>query len=225
MLIEKKNNKTSMNLITYTNPSSIAAEAFRALRTNLQYSSVDKKLKTIMITSPDEQDGKTVTASNLAISIANTGSKVLLVDGDLRRPSIHKQFYASSKVGFTNVLLENTSLEESLFELNDIPNLNVLPSGTIPPNPSEILVSNKMKEMMKVFSNNYDMVIIDTPPICFVPDGIIIAGMVDGVILTISAKETNITKAQNAVKALKKVDANILGVVYTKVKRKDKFYE
>lgn len=224
-MLSDKSYKTSKNLITYISPTSVAAEAYRALRTNLQYSSVDKMLKTIIITSPDEQDGKTVTASNLAISIANTGSKVLLIDGDLRRPSIHKQFYASSKKGLTNVLMGETSLEDSLFELSDIPNLKVLPSGTIPPNPSEILVSNKMKELMSLITNNYDMVIIDTPPICFVPDGLILSGMADGVILTISAKETNVTKAQNAVKALEKVNANILGVVYTKVKRKEKYYE
>lgn len=217
--------KTSKNLVAYISPTSTVSESYRALRTNIQYSSIDKKLKTILITSPDEQDGKSVTACNLAISIANTSNKVLLIDADLRRPSIHKQFYTSSNIGLTNVLLEEETLEEALFTLDDMPNLHVLPSGTIPPNPSEILVSKKMKELLNHVSNIYDTVIIDSPPICYVPDGIILSRIVDGVILTISAKKTNIGFAQSATKALKQIDANILGVVFTQLKTKEKYYD
>lgn len=215
-----KENKVSKNLITYISPTSVVSEAYRRLRTNLMYSSVDKKLKSVIITSPDMQDGKTVTACNLAISMATTENKVLLIDADLRKPNIHNQFNMENRIGLTNIIMEESDLDEALHEFDDIQNLEILTAGTLPPNPSEILASNKLKEFIRYISNIYDIVIIDTPPLCYVSDGIILAGMVDGVILTVSAQVTKINHAQTAVKALRNVDASILGVVMTKIKRK-----
>ena len=217
----------SNNLVTHINPTSPAAEAYRILRTNIQYSSVDKKIKSIVITSPTIQDGKTVTASNLAISIANSGNQVVLVDSDLRKPTVHKQFKISSARGLTDVLIGETSLNDALKGMRDIPGLKILTCGTIPPNPSELVSSKKYKDLISELKQRFDMVIIDTPPVGYVSDGIILSREADGVILTIAAGKTRINHAQTSVEALRKVNANILGVVMTKVKDKKKigYYE
>ncbi len=217
----------SNNLVTHINPTSPAAEAYRILRTNIQYSSVDKKIKSIVITSPTIQDGKTVTASNLAISIANSGNQVVLVDSDLRKPTVHKQFKISSARGLTDVLIGETSLDDALKGMRDIPGLKILTCGTIPPNPSELVSSKKYKDLISELKQRFDMVIIDTPPVGYVSDGIILSREADGVILTIAAGKTRINHAQTSVEALRKVNANILGVVMTKVKDKKKigYYE
>ncbi len=219
-----KDSLLSENLITYTQPSSSAAETYRILRTNIQYTSVDKKVKTIVITSPEINDGKTVTASNLAISIANAGMKVLLIDADLRNPNIHNQFRLPNSIGLTNIIVENSNIEEALYKIEGIKNLVVLTSGTIPPNPAELLTSKKVKDLIHNFSQQFDMVIIDTPPIGLVTDSVILAGIVDGVLLVISAQKTKINSAHNAVKSLKTIGANVLGAVLTKVKSSNGTY-
>lgn len=224
IIVKDRVYKTSGNLAVFIAPNSAVSESYRRLRTRIQYLVTKKKLKTVLITSPDEQDGKSVTACNIAISMANAGNKVLLIDANLRRPSIHNQFFIASKIGLTNVLLGEITLESSLFRLDDIPGLAVLPSGSIPSNPSEILIGNRMAELLSNVSACFDMVIIDSPPIGPVSDGLVLAGLVDGVILTISSKKTKINMAENAVKALRKIDANILGVVFTKAKGKEKVY-
>lgn len=217
----------SSNLIAHLVPTSPAAEAYRVLRTNIHYSSIDKKIKSIVITSPTIQDGKTVTASNLAISIANTGISVLLIDADLRKPNIHKQFRISNSKGLTDLLVGELTIDDAMKSIRDIPGLKVLTCGTIPPNPSELLSSKKIKDLIHEVSLKYDMVIIDTPPIGHVSDGIVLSSEADGVILTIAARKTKINHAQISVEALKKVNANILGVVMTKVRDKKKigYYE
>lgn len=222
-MVSTKNN-LSRNLISHISPASPVSEAYRTLRTNLYYSSVDKKLRSIMITSPDMQDGKTVTVCNLAISIASMESKVLLIDADLRKPSIHKQFNISNKKGLTNLLLDDLELDDVLYEIEGIRNLKVLTSGVIPPNPAEILASNRFKEMLRLLLRSFDTVLIDTPPLCYVSDGIILAGIVDGVLLVISSNHTKINRAQFAVNSLKKADANIVGAVFTRVKTKTNEY-
>lgn len=209
--------KKSKNLISYFQPKSPAAEAYRTLRTNLQYASVDKKIKSIVITSPEIQDGKTVSACNLAISMANTGKRVLLVDADLRRPNVHKQFNLQNNLGLTNIIINEPELDDPIHIIHEIPNLYVLTSGIIPPNPSELLASNKVKTYLNEITQKYDMLIIDTPPVCLVTDGAILSGVVDGVILTISANKTKIKLTQNALRILNTVNANVIGVVMTKV--------
>lgn len=217
----------SSNLVVHINPTSPAAEAYRILRTNIQYSSVDKKIKSLVITSPSIQDGKTVTASNLAISIANSGNQVVLIDCDLRKPSIHKQFKISSARGLTDVLIGEVSLDDALKGIRDLSELKILTCGTIPPNPSELVSSKKCKELIEELKQRFDMVIIDTPPVGYVSDGIILSSEADGVIITIAAGKTRINHAQASVDALRKVNANILGVVLTKVRdrKKNGLYE
>lgn len=217
-------NNLSKNLISHISPASPVSEAYRTLRTNLYYSSVDKKLRSIMVTSPDMQDGKTVTVCNLAISIASTESKVLLIDADLRKPSVHKQFNLSNKTGLTNLLMDDLDFDDVLYEIEGIKNLKVLTSGVIPPNPAEILASNRFREVFRLLSRSFNIVLIDTPPLCYVSDGMILAGIVDGVILVLSSKQTKINHAQTAMNSLKKVDANILGAVLTRVKTKTNEY-
>jgi len=222
--MDVKSFRVSKNLVSYLEQTSAAAESYRALRTNLQYSSIDKKVKSIVITSPGPIEGKTVTSCNLAVTMANVGCKVLLIDADLRKPAVHKEFKLSNKVGLVNLLMNESDLIQSLKIFPDIENLTILPCGTVPPNPAEIIASTKLKEVLEYFKTKYDYVIIDSPPAGYVSETAILAKLADGVILTISAGETNIALAKQVVKTLKNVEVNILGVVMTKMNFDKKQY-
>lgn len=202
-------------LITKINPKSISAEAYRRLRTNIQYSSVDKKIKTILITSAEPAAGKSTTAANLAITFSEDNKKVLLIDCDLRKPSLHRQFKLSNVVGLTDVLVGKEKFEDTVN--NYSANLNILTSGKIPPNPSEILGSNNMMELLNQLRKYYDIIIIDTAPLQAVTDGQILATKTDGTILLIKAESTRKDLAIEAKKSLDKIGANILGVVFNSV--------
>ena len=218
--MKNKNSTVSSNLVTYFDKTSIISEAYRSLSTNIQYTSVDEEVKSILITSSSIKEGKTVTACNLAIVMANTEKRVLLLDADLRKPNIHNQFKILNHIGLTNILLSENSIEESIKKNDDIKNLDIITSGILPPNPLEIVASKKMKQFLHDVTKIYDIIIIDSPPIGYVSDALILSGYVDGVILTVAIKETNIGQAYNAVKQLKNVKANILGSVVTKKEKK-----
>ncbi len=225
-MMEMKSHKVTKNMIAYLDQTSAAAESYRALRTNLQFASIDKKIKTIVITSPGVAEGKTATSCNLAITMANVGCKVLLIDADLRKPAVHKEFKLSNKLGLVNLLMNEAEFDKALQVFSDIPNLTILTSGTMPPNPAEIIASTKMKELLEYFSSNYDYVIIDSPPAGYVSESAILANLADGTILTISAGETNIALAKQVTRMLKNVGVNILGVVMTKLSiDKHNFYQ
>ena len=140
-VVTKATGIISKNLISHLDPKSVAAEAYRTLRTRLHFSSVDKEIKTIVITSPTPTDGKSTTGANLAISLCQEGNKVLLVDGDLRKPKIHKYFGLANSVGLTDILSKDCSIEEAIQQIDDIEGLSILASGTIPPNPAELMGS------------------------------------------------------------------------------------
>ena len=145
-------------LITIQDPKSIAAEAYRTLRTNIQYSNIDDDIKTIVVTSALPEEGKTTVIANLAISIAYTGKRVLVVDCDLRKPTIHRKFGLSNLKGFTNVLIGDSQFRSTLHFIEDVENLHVLTSGPIPPNPSELLGTKRMESLLESFRDQYDMV-------------------------------------------------------------------
>ncbi len=211
-------------LITLKNPKSIISEAFRTLRTNIQYSNIDKSIKTIVITSSMSEEGKTLIATNLAVSIAYTGKKVLIIDCDLRKPNIHKKLGLNNFKGLTNVLIGETSFEEVLNKHKDIPTLDMLTSGPIPPNPSELLGSKKMEEFLRALKDEYDMIILDSPPVGIVTDAAILSTKVDGVLLAINAGKTETEAAKRSKELLENVNANIVGVVLNKVDMKNKSY-
>ena len=204
-------------LITLSDPKSPVSEAFRTIRTNIMFSSLDAPLKKLLITSPSPNDGKSTIAANLAIVLAQAGKKVLVIDLDLRKPTVHKKFGVENIKGFTNFLLGDAKLEDIVKTVAGIPNLYILTSGPLPPNPAELLGSQKMKKILEQLKDEYDVVVIDSPPVIPVTDAALLASIVDGVVLVLSQGQTRIDMAQKAVEQLKNVGARILGTVLNNV--------
>ncbi|MDV3425925.1 MAG: CpsD/CapB family tyrosine-protein kinase [Bacillota bacterium] len=203
------------DLILEKQPKSPISEAYRTIRTNIDFSSIDKEIRTILVTSSGPAEGKTTTASNIAMAYAQAGKKTLLIDCDLRKPRIHKIFKISNRIGFTNMMADDMKLSEAAFVFSDT--LQVLTAGIIPPNPSEILSSNKMKTFLQAASMVYERIIIDSPPINAVTDAQILGSVADGTVLVVSSDITNIEGAVRAKELLLKVKANILGVILRRV--------
>lgn len=203
-------------------PKSIAAESYRTLRTNLQYSSFDKDYKVIVVTSSEPGEGKSTTAGNLAISLSQGEKKVILIDCDLRKPSLHKRFKISNIMGLSDVLIG----KETLVEATNVykKNLIVLTSGKIPPNPSEMLGSKAMTNLLEDLKDKFDYIILDTPPVQAVTDSQILATKADGVILVIKAEKTKKESIQNSINLLKKVNAHLIGTVLNGVDTKRNKY-
>jgi len=200
-------------VITHANPKSPISEAYRVLRTNIQYSSIDKPLKTIVVTSSKPMEGKTTTVVNLAVSFAQTGKRVLLIDSDLRKPKIHKIFSLSNKTGLTNLIVAHDDDFVKYIRLCEIPNLEILPCGTIPPNPSELLSSNTFINFIHEMGEIYNIILLDAPPVGSVTDAAIISAFVDGTILVANSGHVEIEALKRSKELLTNVNANIIGVV------------
>ena len=192
-------------------PKSIVAESYRSLRTSIKYCSADKKIKTIVVTSALPNEGKTTVAGNLAISLSENGSTVLLIDCDLRNPSIHKHVEISNGIGITNILVEKSNLKQAMKILS--PKLALISAGFIPPNPSEILGSEAMNTFLEEMKEVVDYIIIDTPPVIPVTDSKVLAAKCDATILVVRANKSKEKFVMEAYDELKKVDANIIGTV------------
>ena len=204
--------------VVQNDPKSPISEAFRTLRTNIKFSSLDKPIKTLLITSPIPEAGKSSISINLALTMAQDKYKVILVDTDLRKPTIHKIFEQDNKTGLTNILVEDKKIKDVMRKMSDVdPNLYFIPSGPIPPNPSELLGSNKMKELLKELQEQADFVIFDSPPVIAVTDALVLATQVDGVVLVLNFGEVPREAAIQTKELLNKVKANILGVVLNKI--------
>ncbi len=199
-------------LITHFAPKSPISEAYRTFRTNLQYTKLDRDLKALLVTSPGPGEGKSTSVSNLAITMAQMGSRVLLIDSDLRRPVLHSIFKVDRRVGLSNVLVGRATIEEAV-QKTDIENLFVMPCGTLPPNPSELLASNAMTRTLEEMKARYDMVLFDSPPIIAVTDAAVLSSRLDGVILVVKAGQTDREAAYRAYSLLKNVNARILGAL------------
>ena len=212
-----------LNLITVTEPNSPMSESYRTLRTNIQYSSFDKRVKTILVTSSGPGEGKTTTSSNLAVVMAQGGNKTILIDCDQRKPQVHRVFKLSNSTGLSNMLVKENEMQVGI-QKTDVPNLHVLTAGTRPPNPAELLGSEKMKTFVDLLEKNYDFIILDTPPIVMVTDAQILAQYTDGCLLVISSGEAERDAAIKAKNLLVKVNAKILGVVLNKVDSTKKGY-
>ncbi|GIW10482.1 MAG: polysaccharide biosynthesis tyrosine autokinase [Chloroflexi bacterium] len=204
-------------LINHRNPKSPVAEAYRQLRTNIQFASLDTPLRAILFTSAGPQEGKTTTLANLAIAIAQTGSRVIAVDCDLRRPTLHQLFGVKNGTGLTTLMVAPT-LEELYLQETEVPNLLVLPTGPLPPNPSELLGSRRMAEIIARLRQEADYLLFDSPPVAAVTDAAVLAPQVDGVVLVVMANKTKRELAQRAKAALEKVGARLIGVVLNNVK-------
>ncbi|HVE59673.1 MAG TPA: polysaccharide biosynthesis tyrosine autokinase [Pyrinomonadaceae bacterium] len=210
--LEHRQNGVQSNLDTH----SMAGEAYRALRTSLLLSAAGTPPKTILVTSGQPGEGKSTTAVHIAYSLAQLGAEVLIIDCDLRHPTLHKKLNISSAKGITNYLSSNTSLEPLIQEL-EIPNLSAIPSGPIPPNPAELLSSRKMKEMIDLLGRSFDHIIIDSPPIASVTDPIILSTLVDGTIMVIQSGKARRGLVQRSCQELSSVRAKIFGVVLNNV--------
>ncbi|OPJ55324.1 CpsD/CapB family tyrosine-protein kinase [Alkalithermobacter paradoxus] len=204
------------SLIVHNNPKSPIAEAYRNVRTNILFSNIDENLQTILITSAGQGEGKSTTISNIALSLSDLGKKVLLIDCDFRRPSIHKKFGITNSKGITDILLENIEYQAYTQRTNK-ENLDIITAGQIPPNPSEMISSNKMKRLLEEMKKDYEYILVDTAPIGVVTDAAILSTFIDGVILLCASGEAQIEHAKKAKENLVKVGANILGVILNKL--------
>ncbi len=210
--------KIASHLVTHFDPKSTVSEAYRTLRTNILFSGVqvsnsnDKQGKIFVVTSSSPKEGKSTTISNLAITIAQGGQRVLLVDTDLRRPVIHSIFGFNKEPGLTNYLVGRAQLDD-IVRHSPIDNLDIITSGTIPPNPSELIGTQKMKEFLAEIRSKYDIILHDSPPVIAVTDPQVLSKMTDGVIVIISSGQTQIELAERAIESIQKVNSTIIGFV------------
>jgi capsular exopolysaccharide synthesis family protein len=199
-------------MITNINPKSSISEAYRTLRTNITFSELDQEVKKILVTSPQAGEGRSTTIANLAVTYAQENKRVLLIDADLRKPTLHHFFLKSNLRGLTSILVNQVQAAEAIQE-TDIPNLYFLPSGSIPPNPSDLLASKRMRALMEQLETEYDLILLDSPPALDLADAQILSTMCDGVLLVINQGKVKRQVAHKALLNLEHVKARILGVV------------
>jgi polysaccharide biosynthesis transport protein len=206
-------------LCSYYRPKSVDAEAYRAVRTALYFSTQGEGHKLIQVTSPDMGDGKSTLIGNLAISIAQSGKKTLIIDADLRRPRLHKMMQVSARVGLASVMAGETNLAAATQE-TAIANLSLLPCGPLPPNPAELLTSPHFQELLVTAREQYDFVLVDTPPLLAVTDPCVVAPRVDGVIMAIRLSKKSGPQAERAKEILTTLGVKVIGVVVNGVNKR-----
>jgi capsular exopolysaccharide synthesis family protein len=204
------------DLGVFREPRSMAAECCRSIRTNIMFMSPDHPIQTMVITSPSPQEGKTTTAINLAIAMAEAGSRVLLVDTDMRRPRLHRSFAVPNQVGVSTLILGNSTIDEAI-KHTDIPNLDVLPCGPVPPNPSELLHTKRFAQVLKDCRNRYERIILDSPPTSAVTDPAVLGNLADGVILIVKGASTTREAAAHARRQLISAKNRLLGVIVNEI--------
>jgi capsular exopolysaccharide synthesis family protein len=212
---DNKNDKLltlKRRLLAHNSPKDPVAEQYRTIRTNIQFSNADQEIKSLVLTSSGPAEGKSTTATNLATVYAQQGLKVLLIDADLRKPTAHYTFRLENHAGLTNVLTRQSTLGQAVQE-TEVQDLYILTSGPIPPNPSELLSSNQMEEILKEMKQQFDIVIFDTPPILAVADAQILANQVDASILVVSSGKTDKEAALKAKELLVNAKSKLLGAV------------
>ncbi len=209
--------KIERRLLTHEDPKSPISEAYRSLRTSLVYNTSEKDCKIILVSSSGPGEGKTTTVANLAITYANMGKKTLLIDADLRKPVIHKMFNNESNIGFTNFLFGDESKLSNIYYQSDVQNLSIIKSGSIPPNPSELLSSKEMDHFIEKVKKEFDIVIFDTPPMIAVTDAFIINKYVDKALLVIRASVTQKGALERTLINMSNMSKNIDGVIFNGV--------
>lgn len=206
-------------LLATTSTKSPFAEPYRVLRTNIRFSGVDKPIQTLMVTSPSPNEGKSTTVSNLAIVMAQAGKKVLLIEADLRKPVLHDVFGVANHQGVTNALVQTDTALDALIQQTTQENLRVITSGPLPPNPSELLDSQRMRQLVETLKEEADMLLFDSPPVMVAADASILADLVDGTLLVIDSGSTRREAAQQAIQTLIRGRARVLGAVLNNVAR------
>lgn len=223
-LIGRFDAKPERTLVTSLGQGSPITESYRMLRTNIRFVSVDKPVQTLVVTSPGPREGKSTTIANLATVMAQAGQRVILVDADLRRPILHELFKVKNQQGLTNALLDREKRVEDYLQESSIEGLRLLPSGPVPPNPSELLGSQRMQELLSELQEQADMVLIDSPPVLVVSDTSLLATSGSGVLLVLRSNSTRIEAGQSALQQLNSVKAKIIGLVLNDVSDKQGRY-
>ena len=213
--------RKGLSLISKLRPKSVIAEQYRTIRTNIQFSMIDRDVKSIVMTSSGPWEGKSTTAANLASVFTDQGKRVLLVDADMRKPTVQRTFGLSNIVGLTTLLSDPEQELAEVIQLVTGTELHVLTSGPIPPNPSELLNSNRMTALIKKLEQAFDIIIYDMPPVTSVTDAQIMAAKADGVVFVIRHGVSQKDSALNAKELLEMVNATILGVVFNGVEKKN----
>lgn len=204
-----------LKLIVKREPKSPVSEAYRSIRTNIKFSNIDGNVKKILVTSSVASEGKSTTISNIACTLADEGNRVLLIDCDLRKPTLHKKFSLRNHRGLMDILINKE--DYNYYKQNIYGKLDIITSGKIPSNPSEVLGSKTMKQLIQTIESDYDYILIDSAPIAAVTDPLIISSYVDGVVLVIQSGKTPIDVIKNSAEKLKQVSANILGTILNSV--------
>ncbi|KPL85355.1 CpsD/CapB family tyrosine-protein kinase [Herpetosiphon geysericola] len=205
----------ALDLITLRDPRAAAAEAYRTLRTNIQFSSIERKLHTILVTSSVPDEDKSVALANLAVTFAQAEQRVIVLDCDLRRPSLHSLFGVSNDRGLSQAMSQNSDLPLLKTEIDG---LQLLPAGATPPSPADLLSSKRFDSMLRDLKQQADIVLIDAPPVLAASDAALLATKVDGVVLVTRAGKTRRDSAREAVALLQRVNAHLVGVVLTNAK-------
>lgn len=210
-------------LVTANDPKSPAAEAFRTLRTNLQFSSLDDPVKTMLVTSSGPGEGKTTITANLGAAFAQAGKNVIVVGADMRKPTLHNVFHLDNRIGLSNVLTGHVQLQDALQD-TDQSGVRLLASGPIPPNPAELLGTQRMRELIQEMTRVADLVIFDAPPVIAVTDAGVLAQLVDGTLFVVSLGSTPREVAQAAKEQLEQVGARVLGAVVNRLENASGYY-
>jgi len=208
-------------LITAANPKSPISEQYRTIRTNIQFSMIDKELKTLALTSATPGEGKSTTISNLAVTLALQDEKVLLIDADLRKPTIHKLMEVRNQYGLTSLISKKTALKKAISPTLKTKNLDILPSGPLPHNPSELLGSKMMQDLILELSQKYDWLLFDTPPVLAVTDAQVLGSLCDGMILVLKSHRTEKKELVKAKELLVKANINLIGTIMNGVDAKE----
>ena len=219
--MKKTETQKNPSIINITNTSNFRlVESYKALRTNIMFSlpiKEDVRSRKILFTSAGPGEGKTNTTVNLAVTLSETETKVLLIDADMRKPTVHKYFNIESRVGLSNLLSGMNTTKECIQQIEGMPNLSVITSGILPPNPSELLGSSAMINMLSEFESEYDYIIIDTPPVNVDADALAIVKKVDGVAFVVSQGKSTYPDVSRAIETLRFANANIIGAVMNRV--------
>ncbi len=217
-----KSNNVGYNVISQKEPMGVVAEQYRKVRTNIEYSTFNETLKVINLTSTFPSEGKSVTALNLATVYAQSDMKTLIIDMDLRKPKIHRAFDIPNKNGLSDIVTKGIEISDAIYQATEF--LHVLPAGEKLPYPAEFLMSKKLKNIVNELKKRYDRIIIDTPPMTAVTDASIVGKIVDGTVMVVASRRTNVDTAQASIKQLKENGGNIIGAILTRVDKKDNKY-
>lgn len=209
-------------IVTYLAPKSPVSEAFRNMRTNILFSDIDNEMQVLAITSSGGSEGKTTILANYGVTLCQSGKRVLIVDCDLRKPQVHRRFDLNNSKGLTNLLLREIPAIEGI-QKTEVPNLFVISAGPIPPNPSEILASRRMADLVAELKLNFDYILLDAPPLGMVTDAAVLNSVVEGYLILVSLGSANRDGILNILETFKNINAHIIGIIANKVPTTKRF--